>query len=486
MPVSKDFSRSRENRLSKTSKHELVAAGKLNRTVFIQDNLKVLRCLDDESVDLIYLDPPFNSNKNYSAPIGSKEAGFHFKDMWYLSDTDDAWWGEISEKWPKVYEIIHAIGCVNGKKHKAYLIYMAIRLIEMHRVLTDVGSIYLHCDNTMVDSLKLLMDSIFKRTNHINKLSRHRQVGKKGCQHQKRSWGEQVDHILYYVKSKHSKSRKYFFSIPYIRARSKEEMKEKYNKRDENERAYNTDNITLNRSNARDNLAYSYKGYTPPYGWMMKEEKLKKLDLEGRLGWNKKGKPHRKYFKEDDKGIEATNLIEYIPLTKEEKTDYKTQKPLKLLERIIQASCPDSGVVLDPFCGCATACIAAEKLGRKWIGIDISPRAEHLIKTRLVKELRASQKLVKIRKLLPVKNAPRPSKDIKRVLYGKQEGYCSGCKFYFPFRNMTKDHIEPNADGGQDTDENLQLLCGACNSTKGGRSMSYLIARLKELGIRKD
>ena len=136
---------------------EFVNASKLNRTIFIRDNLEVLRCIEDKTVDLIYLDPPFNSNKNYGSPIGSKEAGFHFKDMWYLSDTDEAWWGEIAKKNKKLYSILRAVGIVNGTKDKSYLIYMAMRLLELYRILKDTGSIYLHCDQTMSHSLKLIM-----------------------------------------------------------------------------------------------------------------------------------------------------------------------------------------------------------------------------------------------------------------------------------------------------------------------------------------
>jgi len=452
-------------------KKKKVRADKFNRSIFIRDNLEVLRGIDDESIDLIYLDPPFNSNKNYSAPVGSREAGFHFKDMWYLYDTDEAWWGELSENNQDLYEVIHAIGCVNGKRDKAYLIYMAMIIIEMHRILKSTGSIYLHCDNIMVHPLKLLMDCIFKKANYINSLSRHRQVGKKGSQYDKRSWGDQVDHILFYAKTS-----QYFFNIP-TRDRTKEELEDKYSRIDENGRRFKADNITLNSSNARENLKYDYKGYIPPYGWMMKKEKLQQMDKEGRLGWSRNGRPYRKYFEENDQGIEANNLIEYMPLTKTEKTEYKTQKPLKLLERIIEASCPINGLVLDPFCGCATACIAAEKLRRKWIGIDLSKLAGKLVKKRLVKELDKSSRIVTIRRDLPARNAPRPSKNIKHALYGKQEGVCLGCGIHFPFRAMTRDHITPTSKGGADTDSNLQLLCISCNTTKGDRDMSYLRAR---------
>lgn len=136
-------------------------------------------------------------------------------------------------------------------------------------------------------------------------------------------------------------------------------------------------------------------------------------------------------------------------------------------------------MILDPFAGCATACIVAEKLGHKWIGIDLSPLAEKLVKERLVNELGLASKLVNIRKDLPIKNAPKPSKNIKHILYGLQKGYCNGCKVHFQFRNFHIDHKTPKAKGGQDTDSNLQLLCGHCNSVKGDRPMSYLLAKLK-------
>ena len=157
----------------------------VNRTIFVRDNLEITRGLPDNFVDLIYLDPPFNSKRQYSAPVGSEAAGAHFKDTWNLSDTDNSWHGELSEKHPSLYEIIHAMGIVAGKAEKAYLIYMAMRLLEFHRVLKDTGSIYLHCDQTMSHSLKLVMDSIFGRENFQNEvvwcyiISEHKQ--KKIC-----------------------------------------------------------------------------------------------------------------------------------------------------------------------------------------------------------------------------------------------------------------------------------------------------------------
>ena len=132
-----------------------------NRTVFSNDNLPVLRGIDTESVDLIYLDPPFNSNRNYAAPIGSNAAGAAFKDTWTLSDVDNAWHGEIADREPALYQAIHAAELTHGKGMKSYLIMMAVRLLEMKRVLKKTGSIYLHCDPTASHYLKVTMDSIF-------------------------------------------------------------------------------------------------------------------------------------------------------------------------------------------------------------------------------------------------------------------------------------------------------------------------------------
>lgn len=449
---------------------------KLNRTIFIRDNLEVLRCLEDKTVDLIYLDPPFNSNKNYGAPIGSKTAGFHFKDMWYLSDTDNAWWGELSDKHPNLYEIIHAIGCVNGNRNKSYLIYMSMRLLEMHRVLKDTGSIYLHCDQTMGHSLKLILDSIFGKKNFINEIIRERQTAKKGSQYEKRSYGISTDNLLFY-----SKSENYFFRIPKYK-KSLDQIEKDYNLIDKNGQRFKSEPIELNTGNSRQNLIFKWKGYIPKYGWMMTKEKLNNLESEGKIYWTKNGmgKPRRKNFMKDYKGTECNNLWPEFSMTKIEKQHYRTQKPISFLIRIIEASSNEGDIVLDPFAGCATACIASEKLGRKWIGIDLSSLAEKLVKERLVNELGLYSTLVTIRRDLPIKNATKPSKNIKHILYGLQKGYCNGCKVHFQFRNFHMDHKIPKAKGGQNTDKNLQLLCGHCNSVKGDRPMSYLLAKLKD------
>ena len=173
-----------------------------------------------------------------------------------------------------------------------------------------------------------------------------------------------------------------------------------------------------------------------------------------------------------------------------ERTGYPTQKPIKLLERIIKASCPDSGIVLDPFCGCATTCVAASKLGREWIGIDVSSKAFDLVKARIQREV--PKDLLKpeaiFRNDFPTRTdvdyQRKATQEDKQLLYGKQDGRCNGCKQKFNIINFEIDHIVPRADGGGNEIENLQLLCGFCNRTKGKRSMAFLISTLKKKGIR--
>lgn len=186
----------------------------------------------------------------------------------------------------------------------------------------------------------------------------------------------------------------------------------------------------------------------------------------------KEGKPVEDWWSDIGAGA-------HIP--SKERTGYPTQKPLKLLERIIKASSDEGDMILDPFCGCATTCVAAEKLDRQWIGIDISEKAAELVKERIHNELGLLLFKPIHRRDVPQDRGGTRSRDIKHFLYGKQEGKCMGCLTHFPFQNFEMDHIVPTSKGGPNTDDNLQLLCGYCNRVKGDRTQEYLISKVRSM-----
>ena len=440
-----------------------------NRTIFTGDCLHIMRGMADECIDLIYLDPPFNSNANYAAPIGSEAAGAEFKDTWGLSDIDLAWWGEIEEAYPALYKLLAAVREVHSKSMMSYLIYMAVRVIEMKRLLKETGSIYLHCDPTASHYLKLMMDSIFK--------ARGGGGGGGGFQNE----------IVWCYRGMTPKSNRfnskhdsiYFYSAS-------------------GQHTFNEMKGEPTPGSLRTYQSAMRRGYNANHARGMvvifDEAKYRQAVADGKIPPGMR----ESYF---DGG--APRLLDWWADIKilggpknKERTNYPTQKPLALLQRIIKASSNEGDLILDPFCGCATACIAAEVESRKWIGIDVSEKAFELVKSRLKREVNVGALENKgdhgpifgheaiHRTDIPTDRAGKRSGNIKHTLYGLQEGACNGCLSWFPFRNMTLDHKTPRSKGGTDTDDNLQLLCGACNSKKGNHPMEELIAALTAEGIR--
>lgn len=450
-----------------------------NQTIWTGDNLDIMRGMNAESVDLIYLDPPFNSNRDYAAPIGSKAAGAAFKDTWTLNDVDEAWHGEIADRDPVLYSIIDAAGQAHGKSMKSYLIMMAVRLLEMKRLLKPTGSVYLHCDATASHYLKTLMDAIFGQGNFRCNITWRRTTAK-GLSF--KGYPNNADTLLYY-----SKSDKYTWNRPFIPHDPDYIAKFYKHIEPKTGRRYALDNL-VNPNMNRPNLTYEFLGVTRVWRW--EKPRMQKAYNEGLIVQAKTGAvPRLKRYLDEMKGVPVDNIwddIKPVQAKSKERTGYPTQKPLALLQRIIQASSNSSDVVLDPFCGCATACISAENENRQWVGIDISAKAFDLVNVRMRNELGLFGNVIH-RDDIPKrtdKGSVPSYKTQKHTLFGRQEGMCRGCLQFFQFRNFTIDHIVPQAKGGTDHLDNLQLLCGACNSTKGSGSQEELIAKLKREGIR--
>ena len=450
----------------------------VDKTIWTGDNLDILRGLNSETVDLIYLDPPFNSNQDYSAPVGSAAAGAAFKDTWTLSDLDVAWMGLIADEHPPIAYLLDTTGKVHGKGMQSYLTMMAIRLLEMRRVLKPTGSIYLHCDPTASHYLKMLMDAIFGQRNFRAEITWKRT----SAHNDSRTFGNVTDTILFYGDQINANEVRVPHDPDYVK---------KFYRHDDNDGRgpYTLDNIAS--PNPRPNLMYDWRGYRYPVkGWRYSKETMAKLDAEG-LIWYPDSfdkRPRRKRYLRNMPERLVDNVwtdIRPIAAHAKERVGYPTQKPLALLERIIKASSNEGDVVLDPFCGCATACVAADKLGRRWVGIDLSPKAAELVNVRL-KEYMGDlfhNRLVTPRTDIPQRtdvHAPKNYRQHKHVLYGQQEGRCNGCRMDFPFKIFTVDHVVPRKRGGTHHIDNLQLLCGHCNSVKGDRPQEHLLAELSK------
>ena len=360
----------------------------VSNTLFYGDNLDILRdpgYFPDECVDLIYLDPPFNSNRSYSV-LFKDESGRESQAQ--ITAFDDTWhWGDVAEQTYRDMagyapeHVLTAVGAMfqmfGRNQMMAYLVMMAARLVELHRVLKPTGSLYLHCDPTAGHYLKVILDAIFGPVNFVNEVSWKRSYGHGDS---RRSMGRAHDIIFMYSKTgKYTLNRFYHSHSP--------EYIESFFRHEDARGVYKLENLTS--PSPRPNLTYPYKGYPPPSkGWRVSLEKMEQLDREGRLHFPAKpdGRIMRKVYLHELEGQPMTDIWTDLPPLSahdRERMGYPTQKPLALLERIISASSNPGDVVLDPFCGCGTAIAAAHILERQWIGIDITHLSVALIKYRL-------------------------------------------------------------------------------------------------------
>jgi DNA modification methylase len=360
-------------------------------TLYYGDNLEILRkYVRDESVDLIYLDPPFNSQRAYNVIFQDKTGKAAasqiqaFEDTWIWGDETQSAFDEIMRgKYPiELKDMMKAFKEFMGTSNlMAYLTMMAIRLVELRRVLKDTGSLYLHCDPTASHYLKILLDQIFNITNFRNEIIWQRVHTVKGNFGQgQKAWGTNTDSILFYTKND-----SFIFNVAY-REYSEEYLRKFYRYVEPGTgRRYRLISMIGPGGAAKGNAKYEFLGVTR--FWRYSKENMQELMQKGMIVQTKPGNvPQRKFYLDIGSGVSIQNLwddIEGLGATDKERLGYPTQKPQALLERIIQASSNEGDVVLDPFCGCGTAVVAAEKLNRKWIGIDVTYLAIWLIKNRM-------------------------------------------------------------------------------------------------------
>ena len=310
-----------------------------------------------------------------------------FQDIWrWENDVHEEWLADMRKPpYEGLAQVIEATRLAHGESTAAYLTYMAIRLIEMHRVLKPTGSLYLHCDYSANSYLRLAMDAIFGQDNLKNEIIWRRNDVGKGSQHQPKSFGTNTDTILYYGKSADTRVRPY-------RDLTEEEASSRFDKIDEHGRRYNTATpLFSSRSmGPRPNLCYEWRGFRNPHpsGWRLSKERLEEEYQKGNVVIRPDGKLERRKYREDYLGVPIDNLWSDIPRigsAANERTGYPTQKPVALAERIIKASTNPGDIVLDCFAGCAYVPVAAERNGRQWIACDISPRSLTVLRRQFAK-----------------------------------------------------------------------------------------------------
>ena len=360
----------------------------MNKLLF-GDNLKWLRdkkIFPDASVDLVYLDPPFKSDANYNVLFKedsglASQAQFHaFTDTWNWADAAQTYAEFIDAcENTAVVEMVEALhSFLKNSPMMAYLAMMAPRLVELHRVLKPTGSLYLHCDPTASHYLRMILDGIFGQKNFRNEMIWPRTNAHNIASNH---FSRVHDTIFFY-----SKTDDYTWNHQY--GEFSPQQLERYFPDSETGRLITGQDLTMTGNKTRN---FEWRGSKPPAnrGWGLSLEELEKLWADGMILKKKDGSPRldgRKVFLDEKKGKPTSDIwmdIERVGNTAQERLGYATQKPQALLERIIEASSNKGDIVLDPFCGCGTTVHAAQKLGRQWIGIDVTYIAINLIKNRL-------------------------------------------------------------------------------------------------------
>lgn len=428
-----------------------------NRTLYHGENLGFLRGINSGTIHLIATDPPFNKGRDFHATPDSLAAGARFEDRWsWDRDVHQDWVDAIQDDWPAVWQVIEASRAAAGEDMAAYLCWLGVRLMEMHWVLRNDGSLYLHCDATASHYLKTLLDAIFGRKNFLGEIIWNKQNGVKT----RTRWGNENDSILSYAKRRGT--HQFFTTDPDCRV---------------------------------------------PYSEISLQMHFTKVDDDGRRYRERKinGKSYI-YYADDGRFIgnlwnNISSMQANTPLN-DESTGHPTQKPIALYERIIRTSSSEGDVVLDPFAGCATTCVAAERLSRHWVGIDIWDKAHETVIQRLqleglagpggdtdrlltfgqigystVPPIRSddgetASPILKTKKKR-VKEPPGPKmtrQEMVDTLIEETGMVCAGCdrEFDDPLY-LQLDHKTPRAEGGLNHISNRMLLCGPCNRIKSDK-----------------
>ena len=356
----------------------------MNNILYYGDNLEILRSREyfpDECVDLIYLDPPFNSNRDHNVLFKSESGADSeaqitaFEDTWHWGETAEATYRDLIIGAPaKVSMAIEALlNLIDRNQMMAYLVMMAARLVELDRVLKPTGSLYLHCDPTASHYLKILLDAIFDPRNFKNEL-----IWKRTSAHSDANrFGKIHDVILFYTKSERPKWNNIF--QPY----DEEYVKQYYRYQDDDGRRWMSGDLSASGLSGG---GYEYEWNGVVRVWRCPIETMRQLERENRIYYTQNGIARIKRYLDESEGQLTNDLwtdIEALRSWHKERLGYPTQKPVALVERIILASSNEGDTVLDPFCGCGTTCAAAHKLNRRWIGIDITHLGIALQKHRL-------------------------------------------------------------------------------------------------------
>ena len=523
--------------------------------MFIADNYNLLRRLDNDSIDLVVTDPPFGKHKTWTAkkmkdPIkpeeneaervqmatwdihNRKEAlskGIHwpeeteYPDMWKWEEkVHERWMDRIRYTHPVLYGFIFYIRDIHSDSHGAYLAYMAVRLIEIQRILKPTGSVYLHCDPGVSHYLKMLMDAIFGEKNFRNEIIWKRSTSK-GTRGRPKTLGSVTDTILFY-----SVGPEHVIAVPKVLPKKPEKFPH-----EDARGPYRAVTPLFGDASLHDCRRFVWNEMDPDYGWRVSLETLEKLSAEDRIHIKDSGRPYRKQYEWEYEGVDVGNLWDDIPIASgKERTGYPTQKPVDLAKRMIEASSNKNDVVLDPFAGCAYVPVAAEGLGRQWIACDISVRALTVVRRQFNKfgySVDGEQITVKMGEqgekqaaLLSVADItvrgpeelpertpgdvdPEPPpenfepseppplmgqyykpKEALEYLLSVSGWMCWGCgqvnTRWDPnlgdnggwvkvesARNFQADHIDPKSAGGPKIITNMAPLCADCNGRKGAR-----------------